>query len=84
MKQQAPKTLPQKAETIENTRKTVDILIGAACQKRKTTHQVVFLFWWSAVCIADCVACGRELNVQGTPDGVLAHILPFRKHLSHR
>lgn len=31
MKQQAPKTLPQKAETIENTRKTVDILIGAAC-----------------------------------------------------
>ena len=32
MKQQAPKTLPQKAETIENTRKTVDILIGAACQ----------------------------------------------------
>ena len=32
MKQQAPKTLPQKAETIENTRKTADILIGAACQ----------------------------------------------------
>jgi len=31
MKQQAPKTLPQKAETIENTRKTADILIGAAC-----------------------------------------------------
>ena len=31
MKQQAPKTLPQKAETIENTRKTVDILIGATC-----------------------------------------------------
>lgn len=30
MKQQAPKTLPQKAETIENTRKTADILIGAA------------------------------------------------------
>ena len=29
MKQQAPKTLPQKAETIENTRKTADILIGA-------------------------------------------------------
>lgn len=33
MKQQAPKTLPQKAETIENTRKTADILIGAACHK---------------------------------------------------
>ena len=33
MKQQAPKTLPQKAETIENTRKTADILIGAACQR---------------------------------------------------
>ena len=31
MKQQAPKTLPKKAETIENTRKTVDILIGATC-----------------------------------------------------
>jgi hypothetical protein len=31
MKQQAPKTLPKKAETIENTRKTADILIGAAC-----------------------------------------------------
>ena len=33
MKQQAPKTLPQKAETIENTRKTADILIGAACHQ---------------------------------------------------
>lgn len=33
MKQQAPKTLPQKAETIESTRKTADILIGAACQR---------------------------------------------------
>ena len=32
MKQQAPKILPKKAETIENTRKTADILIGAACQ----------------------------------------------------
>ena len=31
MKQQAPKILPKKAETIENTRKTVDILIGATC-----------------------------------------------------
>ena len=28
MKQQAPKILPKKAETIENTRKTADILIG--------------------------------------------------------
>ena len=35
MKQQAPKTLPQKAETIENTRKTADILIGAT--RHKTT-----------------------------------------------
>ena len=34
MKQQAPKTLPQKAETIENTRKTADILIGAACHTK--------------------------------------------------
>ena len=33
MKQQTPKTLPQKAETIENTRKTADILIGAACHQ---------------------------------------------------
>ena len=33
MKQQAPKTLPQKAETIENTRKTADILIGATRHK---------------------------------------------------
>jgi hypothetical protein len=36
MKQQAPKTLPQKAETIENTRKTADILIGAACHSEMT------------------------------------------------
>ena len=34
MKQQAPKTLPPKAETIENTRKTADILIGSACHKK--------------------------------------------------
>ena len=34
MKQQAPKTLPKKAETIENTGKTADILIGAACHKK--------------------------------------------------
>ena len=33
MKQQAPKILPKKAETIENTRKTADILIGATCHK---------------------------------------------------
>jgi len=46
MKQQAPKTLPQKAETIENTRKTADILIGAACQKKKTPFGV-FFFWWT-------------------------------------
>ena len=31
---------------------------------------------------ADCVACGRELNAQGTPDGFLAHILPFRNQAS--
>ena len=43
MKQQAPKTLPQKAETIENTRKTADILIGAACQN-KTPMGVFFSF----------------------------------------
>ena len=36
MKQQTPKTLPQKAETIENTRKTADILIGAACHDCRT------------------------------------------------
>ncbi len=34
MKQQAPKILPKKAETIENTRKTADILIGAACHRK--------------------------------------------------
>ena len=45
MKQQAPKTLPQKAETIENTRKTADILIGAACQSLENLcFQGIFLF----------------------------------------
>jgi len=44
MKQQAPKTLPQKAETIENTRKTADILIGAACQKEMPSKWMAFLF----------------------------------------
>jgi len=40
MKQQAPKTLPQKAETIENTRKTADILIGAACHIKTLKPQL--------------------------------------------
>jgi len=44
MKQQAPKTLPQKAETIENTRKTADILIGAACQKEMPSIRMASLF----------------------------------------
>jgi len=44
MKQQAPKTLPQKAETIENTRKTADILIGAACHKKLRNRLVSELF----------------------------------------
>jgi len=43
MKQQAPKTLPQKAETIENTRKTADILIGAACQRKTPSFGWCFL-----------------------------------------
>ena len=30
--------MPKKAETIENTRKTADILIGAACQSLETTY----------------------------------------------
>lgn len=42
MKQQAPKTLPQKAETIESTRKTADILIGAACHKNAATNVAAF------------------------------------------
>jgi len=40
MKQQAPKTLPPKAETIENTRKTADILIGAACHIKTLKPQL--------------------------------------------
>jgi hypothetical protein len=44
MKQQAPKTLPQKAETIENTRKTADILIGAACHKKLRNQLISELF----------------------------------------
>jgi len=44
MKQQAPKTLPQKAETIENTRKTADILIGAACHKKLRNRLISELF----------------------------------------
>jgi hypothetical protein len=44
MKQQAPKTLPQKAETIENTRKTADILIGAACHKKLRNLLISELF----------------------------------------
>lgn len=47
MKQQAPKTLPQKAETIENTRKTADILIGAACHKNAATNVAAFLYFRS-------------------------------------
>jgi hypothetical protein len=44
MKQQAPKTLPPKAETIENTRKTADILIGSACQKEMPSIRMASLF----------------------------------------
>jgi len=44
MKQQAPKILPKKAETIENTRKTADILIGAACHKKLRNQLISELF----------------------------------------
>ena len=47
MKQQAPKTLPQKAETIENTRKTADILIGAACQIKNLETAMVSRFFFA-------------------------------------
>ena len=51
MKQQAPKTLPQKAETIESTRKTADILIGAACHKNAATFVAAFLFIYFTFCM---------------------------------
>ena len=41
MQQQSRKNLPKKAETIENTRKTADILIGAACHTKTLKPQWV-------------------------------------------
>jgi hypothetical protein len=38
------KNLAKKAETIENTRKTADILIGAACHKKLRNRLISELF----------------------------------------
>jgi len=38
------KNLAKKAETIENTRKTVDILIGATCHKKLRNRLISELF----------------------------------------
>ena len=50
---------------------------------KKKRHAYACLFFGrSAVCCADRVACGRELNAKETPDGFLSNYLPFRKRKS--
>lgn len=64
MKQQAPKILPKKAETIENTRKTADILIGAACHKSPyfVINTAIFLSFCSN--FLDFFICSLPLPVE--------------------
>ena len=97
MKQQAPKTLPQKAETIENTRKTADILIGAACQKEMPSKWMAFLFGiWAPQRTRGSIASilpstdGRDAtqllaqpkeNAQGHGGGPAAGVLPYARFI---